>query len=278
MKTSGIYAIAVDNGKIYIGSSVNIERRWKTHQRDLRGGTHANNYLQRTYNKYGANAFTLTVLEICAREELYAREQAYIDALAPELRLNVSLVAAGGCGPHSVETRKKIGARHKGRIHSPEVRANMSAAHKGKTQSAEFVAKRTASLKGRRHTSEARARMSEAAKRRYEDPEFRQAHIERCKGRVHSDETRKKMSQSRAGTKSQALSDALTGRKRAANGSPYAGVALVGSRWVAQVTYNGKTKHVGAFATADEANVARLAFLARIRQGERIEREPKRSR
>lgn len=42
----GVYLITNNiNGKMYIGSSINIERRWKEHLRDLRNGNHHAIYL-----------------------------------------------------------------------------------------------------------------------------------------------------------------------------------------------------------------------------------------
>jgi group I intron endonuclease len=264
MKISGIYAISTPAGKLYVGSSLDVIRRWKTHIRELRNGCHANLYLQRTFIKYGEHSLTFAVLEQCDKSELYTKEQEYIDALAVELRLNVALQAAGGCGPHSAQTREKIAIAHKGRTHSAEARANMSAAHKGQRPTAEANAKRSESLRGKRHTEAAKRKMSEAIKARYEDEEFRRAHAARCTGRVMSADARAKMSAARTGTKQPKSSLALTGKKRADNGSPYAGVALVGKKWVAQVKYNGKSKHVGSFDTPELAHAARLAFLADV--------------
>ena len=45
----GIYAITnIMDGKAtaYVGRSIDIERRWKEHRRDLRGGLHPNAHLQ----------------------------------------------------------------------------------------------------------------------------------------------------------------------------------------------------------------------------------------
>lgn len=49
---SGIYIIQNTNdGKVYIGQSVNINRRLKDHIRLLKLGKHKNTYLQRAYDK-----------------------------------------------------------------------------------------------------------------------------------------------------------------------------------------------------------------------------------
>jgi hypothetical protein len=53
----------VKNGKKYVGESVDIDRRWKEHQRQLAKGRHHCKRLQQEYNRYGKGAFTYKVLE-----------------------------------------------------------------------------------------------------------------------------------------------------------------------------------------------------------------------
>ena len=68
-----------DNGKIYIGSTNNLRRRWEEHRRRLNNGKHNNRYLQRAWDKSGAN-FTFTVLEEVAQDEdLIPTEQKWLD-------------------------------------------------------------------------------------------------------------------------------------------------------------------------------------------------------
>lgn len=76
----GVYAIinSVTN-KRYIGSSVNIERRIKTHFYELGKNSHNNAYLQNAYNKNGKDAFTVVVLEECKLENVRERENYYIN-------------------------------------------------------------------------------------------------------------------------------------------------------------------------------------------------------
>lgn len=66
MKTiiAGIYKIdCVQNGRFYIGSSIDVQQRWKKHQSDLRGNKHCNRHLQSAWNKYGADSFRYTLLQ-----------------------------------------------------------------------------------------------------------------------------------------------------------------------------------------------------------------------
>ena len=48
---SGIYMIRnMNNGRVYIGSSENIEKRWKQHQYQLKNNRHQNKNMQKDYN------------------------------------------------------------------------------------------------------------------------------------------------------------------------------------------------------------------------------------
>ena len=55
---TGIYCIKnLENGKIYIGKSVNIKNRWISHRNTLKNNKHDNSYLQNSWNKYGESSF-----------------------------------------------------------------------------------------------------------------------------------------------------------------------------------------------------------------------------
>lgn len=79
---SGIYQIlCIPTGKIYIGSAVNLHRRWADHRSALRKGEHENQHLQRAWHKYGERAFEFMVLELVMFvEDLTRREQAWMDS------------------------------------------------------------------------------------------------------------------------------------------------------------------------------------------------------
>ena len=76
---TGIYLIKNKiNNKVYIGSSVDIDRRKSQHLSELKYNHHHNKYLQRSWNKYGEDNFEFLVLEECAVELLDIREKYYI--------------------------------------------------------------------------------------------------------------------------------------------------------------------------------------------------------
>lgn len=108
MSRSGIYRILNNaTGDYYIGSSVNIENRWRRHKNQLKTATHGNIFLLRAWEKYGENAFSIDVLETCepSREVLLEREQHYLDALKPTY--NMLPVAGSRLGSRMSERTKE---------------------------------------------------------------------------------------------------------------------------------------------------------------------------
>jgi group I intron endonuclease len=66
------------NGKIYIGSAINIKNRWQAHRRDLSNGVHVNPHLQAAWNRYGADSFECSVLQHVEDTKLLTTEQRWI--------------------------------------------------------------------------------------------------------------------------------------------------------------------------------------------------------
>lgn len=181
--TSGIYQIKHnESGKVYVGSSKNIEGRWRTHRYDLNRNAHHCTHLQHAWNKYSGENFSFSVLEECSptREVLIRREQFYLDTLRPEYnRLQIAGSRLGS--KTSQETKDKQSAALKGknlgktrspeqrsrlselaRNMSAETREKMSAAKRGRKLSDETRKKMSESHRGRKHTEEATAKMIEA--------------------------------------------------------------------------------------------------------------------
>lgn len=75
----GIYRIFNKvNNKCYIGSTINLKSREYKHFWMLSKSIHDNVYLQKSFNKYGKDAFVFEVLEICDEQMLFDRENFYI--------------------------------------------------------------------------------------------------------------------------------------------------------------------------------------------------------
>lgn len=158
--SQGIYKIInIVNNKFYIGSSINIEQRWKTHKKELKRGVHHSRHLQNAWNKYGQENFIIEIIEeIVNLEFLLIKEQAYIDDKKPHY--NVLL---------NVDGTK--------RIFTPEARQKMSLAKKGKKLSDEHKQKIKSSnsginnyMYGRKHSIQTKNKISQKLKNRKRKP------------------------------------------------------------------------------------------------------------
>lgn len=84
--TCGIYSIVHrDSGKTYVGSALNIERRWGRHRTDLNRKKHFNPILTNAWHAHGAGAFDFRVLLVCRESDLLMYEQRCIDGLGAHL-------------------------------------------------------------------------------------------------------------------------------------------------------------------------------------------------
>jgi group I intron endonuclease len=224
---SGIYQIRnLLNGKTYIGSAKSFRVRWAKHLGDLRRGVHHSAYLQRSWIKYGAEAFIFEVIQVCEAAELVANEQRWMDEKKPEY--NVSPMAGNCLGvKHSQATKDKHSARMKGvkaspetiakrigqkrtpeqrlrfsqaqksRVISPEMKAKMAEAariyHLGRKQSPEEIENRRRSMMGHVVTEETRAKLSVANKGRKPSALAIERSVAANKGKKRSEEFREKL-------------------------------------------------------------------------------------
>ena len=110
-KKSGIYQIRnLVNGKVYVGSAVNLHRRALAHFNKLLHQSHHSIKLQRAYNKYGPDNLTFEVLEYVEEENLLEREQYYINTLeAVSNGYNINPIAGNSSGyKHSESSIQKM--------------------------------------------------------------------------------------------------------------------------------------------------------------------------
>ncbi len=96
----GIYYIKnIKNNKIYIGSSININKRIRRHFFNLQNNKHPNNHLQMSYNKYGVKNFTFEIIETFEnidRNELFNIEEKYIKSYDFNKIYNLTTIAKCG--------------------------------------------------------------------------------------------------------------------------------------------------------------------------------------
>ena len=153
MIITGIYKIRnVVNNKVYIGSAIDIKKRWRDHKWYLKENKHHNSHLQASYNKYGLENFEFSVEIECKLKNLLIEERKLIkkyDANNNQFGYNVNDPEHNFLGRnHSEETKKilsqqkmgknnpmygKTGNKHHNhqKKFSIESRLKMSKAHKG---------------------------------------------------------------------------------------------------------------------------------------------------
>lgn len=180
MKISGIYKIQslVNPKRIYIGSAVNLKKRFYIHLFRLRRNKHHSIKLQNHYNKYGESDLKYSIILTCKKEELIQKEQFFIDSLNPWFN----------CSPKAGST---LGIKH-----TKKARENMSKSHIGYKWTKEAITKRTLTVKNRKCSEETKLRMSKAAKKIIHPPmpEEQKIKISRAlKGRKRSSESIRKM-------------------------------------------------------------------------------------
>lgn len=221
---SGIYVIRHKiSGKSYVGLSLDIHKRWRSHKSPKPSSTSA---IHSAIRKYGISEFDFEILELCVATNLEDRERHWINELGTfKLGYNLTDGGEGGravseatkkklsiaisgkkLGPRSEEVKRKISDANKGRPVSAATRAASSIRMTGKRQSEEWRKNGAVARTGLKKSDETRKRMSESALKRpglaeafknnnpMKQSEVRAKVSAAQKGRVFSPETRLKMS------------------------------------------------------------------------------------
>jgi group I intron endonuclease len=229
-KRKGVYALVnLVDGKLYVGSSIDLKKRSHDHLYLLRRNQHPSAYLQYAFNKHGEMAFEMRILqEVASDDDLNSAEQYWMDDLrcydrrygynidvsadrtivSPETGAKIAAALRGRTisDEHRAKLRQALKGRSlseearnnmRGRTHTAETRAKIAAAGKGRSLSKETRAKISATLKGRTLSQEARVRMSEAHKGRILSEQARAKVIHALTGRPVSLETRARISATR---------------------------------------------------------------------------------
>lgn len=156
-----VYAhINKENGKVYVGQTKNIKRRWEADGIHYKGST----YFYHAIQKYGWNSFEHIILEKnLTKQEADDLECYYIDYYNSRYDQNGYNIREGGSRQLSEETKKKISETQKnkgqwqgdknprhlhplfgeengmyGKNHTEEIKNKISQANKGKVRSDEF--------------------------------------------------------------------------------------------------------------------------------------------
>ena len=203
MKICGIYKITSPSSKIYIGQSIDINRRMNQYRR-IDTNVSKSIKLYNSLNKYGFDNHIFEIIEECSIEDLNTRERYWQDfyEVTDNMGLNCVLVETNTKRKiMSQETREKISKNNakywkgkkipresvelgkKNRIYTEEYRKKIGDKSKGRIKSEETREKMRQKMLGKKHTDETKLKMSLAVT-----------------GRKHSEETKLKISIIKKGT------------------------------------------------------------------------------
>lgn len=193
MIISGIYKITCSiSGKIYIGQTTNMKKRWSDHLYFLGKGKHHSRYLQRIYNKYGASCFIFSIELECEVDKLNEEESRIFFHYK---KLNEANVVNSRIDPvsnrgikKSIESVKRQAEKIKGK----------PSWNKGISMSEESKSKLSQSLKGRKVWN---ANTAGTGIMKLNRTSFKNGNVPKNKGIPMSDITKKKLSDAKKGVK-----------------------------------------------------------------------------
>ena len=168
---AGIYCILnKESNKRYIGQAKNLHKRCGDHRSDLYAQTHFNDYLQKSFNLHGEEAFEFIVLEHCNLEELNERECYYMDLYDVRNRDYGYNLKSGGqnCSTELCEeSRKKLSNSIRKSYENPLRREKQSQVAKefwSKPEYRKGHSGENAPMYGHHHTDEVKKRISDLHK------------------------------------------------------------------------------------------------------------------
>lgn len=246
---SGIYLIKnIQNNKVYIGSAINIPKRWTEHKRNLKKGKHHSRHLQSAWNIYGEQNFKFEILqEVSNFEHLLAYEQVYLDyykSYEDEKGYNICKVVGSRLGTkHSEEAKQKISEAAKNV--SEEARKKMSEAAKGRMSSEKARNKLSEKCKGRLFSEEHKKKLSEAGKGRIFSEQHKQKLREANTGKKHTEESKRKMSEGNKNRKDNKFYSFIESKKK----------------YIVRIFKN----YIGLYNTEEEAKQAVIINLEKLK-------------
>lgn len=152
IKNCGIYKITSTSGRVYIGESKDIQRRWNTHKSFLNCSNQRKLY--NSFKKYGVENHIFEIIEECLFENLKCRERYWQDFYnVLNKGLNCKLTECGEQKQiHSLETIEKIRIANTGRKVSEETKAKLREINLGENST----------WYGKAHTEETKRKIGEA--------------------------------------------------------------------------------------------------------------------
>lgn len=185
----GIYKITSPSNRVYIGQSIDIERRFR-HYKRLACKEQVKIY--NSFLKYGVDAHIFEVIELCDTEDLNNRERYYQDLYdSVNNGLNLLYVKSEHFnGGHSDESKKKISDSLKGRTFTDEHKYKIGLNNSRRGMSDETKEKHRIGKLGKKASPETKEKL-------------RQNRL----GYIHSEETKQKIAKSLKGIQRKPISD-----------------------------------------------------------------------
>lgn len=204
MNIPAIYKIQsiVKPERCYIGSAVNIGKRWYEHLRDLKMNRHHCSKLQNHFNKYKEADLQFSILLGCDKNDLLKTEQYFLDSYNPYF--NSLKIAGSALGRKQTEEAKlKMSNSKKGIRFTEEHKRKLSEAWKNRKPVTEETKKKLSlchkgkPAKGHKQTEETKRKIGETLKRKITSGEIKPlcGHIPWNKGKNQSEETKKRVSE-----------------------------------------------------------------------------------
>lgn len=170
VKQPGLYIIRnTVNSKVYVGSTVDIHKRWRTHKWRLNRGDHHSHHLQNAWDKYGKENFELIPLVIIPSYMHRSLESKLIKLYASNTKdkgYNMCSEWRSRLGMKASPETKKIMSERMRKWHetvNPELRRKWC----------QKAGKASKGFQGK-HTEISKSKMSNSAIRRFADPEERE--------------------------------------------------------------------------------------------------------
>lgn len=203
--TTGIYKIKNTlNNKVYVGSSINIEKSWTEHIRSLQKHSHRNQYLQRAWDLHGENVFEFSIIEECLGEELLVFEQKWLNeyqSFEPEKGYNICESAGNTLGrKHTDESKLKISENHHDVSGENNPMFGIPSPNRGKPRSEETKKKISEKLKGKKSWSEGKTKETDPILKTISDK--LKGEKNHFYGKKHTEEFKLRLSLQKRGEKS----------------------------------------------------------------------------
>jgi group I intron endonuclease len=200
---AGIYKLTcIINGKIYIGKTVNFNRRLNRHKNS--SNDKGDSHLKRAIIKYGWESFYCEILErfdnfdkALDNTKLLDKESYYIqlfDSTNVDKGYNLCKYSTDRTGiPCSEEHKSKIGKSNLGKKHTEEAKKKISQTHLGKPKSDKHKEKIRIGRLGKKHSEETKKKLQQLRLNNPRSKECNEGVRQKLLGRTYSEETIEKM-------------------------------------------------------------------------------------